>query len=253
MLKNKTILVAGAGGLLGSRLVFSLVEQGASVIATDVDLQGMMARFEKKLPGKGLEKISGVQLDLNDSAQVKLFFSTVKGLDGAVNCAYPRNKKYGTAFFAVELEDFNENVSLHLGASFLFMQQCAAYFQKERTLFSLVNISSVYGIMAPRFEVYDDTPMTMPVEYAAIKSAVLQLSKYLTRYVSSSQFRSNCVSPGGIFDNQPEIFVEKYRKHCLGKGMLDIVDVMGAIIFLLSDESRYLNGQNLVVDDGFSL
>ncbi|WP_240357280.1 SDR family oxidoreductase [Pseudomonas hygromyciniae] len=156
-------------------------------------------------------------------------------------------------FFSVELEDFNENVSLHLGASFLFMQQCAAYFQKERTLFSLVNISSVYGLMAPRFEVYDDTPMTMPVEYAAIKSAVLQLSKYLTSYVSDSQFRSNCVSPGGIFDNQPEVFVEKYRKYCLGKGMLDIVDVMGSIIFLLSDESRYLNGQNLVVDDGFSL
>lgn len=93
----------------------------------------------------------------------------------------------------------------------------------------------------------------MPVEYAAIKSALLQLSKYLTSYVSDSLFRSNSVSPGGIFDNQPTAFLEEYKKHCLGKGMLDIDDVTGSIVFLLSDTSKYLNGQNLVVDDGFSL
>ncbi|MHC8387655.1 oxidoreductase [Pseudomonas sp. MDT2-39-1] len=253
MLRNKTILVAGAGGLLGARLVATLIEQGASVVAIDVNRQSMMARLEKTVAGNGLEKITGIQLDLSDSNQVKLFFSTATGLDGAVNCAYPRNKKYGAKLFDVELEDFNENVSLHLGSSFLFMQQCAAYFQREHRPFSLVNISSIYGVIAPKFEVYENTPMTMPVEYAAIKSALLQLSRYLTSYVSDSLFRSNCVSPGGIFDKQPEQFLEEYRKHCLGKGMLDIDDVTGSIVFLLSDSSKYLNGQNLIVDDGFSL
>lgn len=253
MLKNKTILVAGAGGLLGARLASTLVEQGASVIAIDLDLSSMRSRLEKTVLGSGLEKIRCIQLDLNDSAAVKLLFSSLTGLDGAVNCAYPRNKKYGTKFFDVELEDFNENVSLHLGSSFLFMQQCAAYFKRELSPFSLVNISSIYGVVAPKFEVYENTPMTMPVEYAAIKSALLQLSKYLTRYVSDSRFRSNSVSPGGIFDSQAESFLEEYRKFCLGKGMLDIDDVTGSIVFLLSDHSRYLNGQNLIVDDGFSL
>ncbi|WP_447890181.1 oxidoreductase [Pseudomonas hormoni] len=253
MLKNKTILVVGAGGLLGTRLVSTLVDQGARVIAADVDRHTMMERLEKSLAGNWLDKVTGIELDLNDSTKVKSFFSTVTGLDGAVNCAYPRNKKYGAKFFDVELEDFNENVSLHLGASFLFMQQCAVYFQRERKPFSLVNISSIYGVIAPKFDIYKNTPMTMPVEYAAIKSALLQLSKYLTSYVSDSLFRSNSVSPGGIFDNQPTPFLEEYKKHCLGKGMLDIDDVTGSIVFLLSDNSKYLNGQNLVVDDGFSL
>ena len=71
--------------------------------------------------------------------------------------------------------------------------------------------------------------------------------------MQNSDFRINSVSPGGIFDNQPEIFLSEYKKHTLGKGMLNVDDVSGAISFLLSEHSRYINGQNIVVDDGFSL
>ena len=95
--------------------------------------------------------------------------------------------------------------------------------------------------------------MTMPVEYAAIKSALLHLNRYVTSYVKNSDFRVNSVSPGGILDGQPEPFLASYSQHTLGKGMLDKEDLCGAIRFLLSDEARYINGQNLVVDDGFSL
>lgn len=253
MFKHKTILVAGAGGLLGSNLVLALIEQGASVIAADINRQVMTSRLEALAGFNAAGRLTIIELDLNDSGAVKLFFQSVKGLDGAVNCAYPRNKHYGAKLFDVELEHFNENVSLHLGATFLFMQQCAAYFEREKNPFSLVNISSVYGVIAPRFEVYENTGMTMPVEYAAIKSGVIQLSKYLTAYVSNSLFRSNCVSPGGIFDNQPQAFLDKYKAHCMGKGMLDIGDVTGTVLFLLSENAKYVNGQNIVVDDGFSL
>lgn len=253
MLNNKTILVAGAGGLLGLNLVVSLIEQGASVIAADINGEEMIARLVA-LPGfDPADKLTTIELDLNDVKAVKLFFENIKGLDGAVNCAYPRNKHYGTRFFDVELEHFNDNVSLHLGSTFLFMQQCAVFFEREKKPFSLVNISSVYGVIAPRFDVYEDTSMTMPVEYAAIKSGVIQLSKYLTAYVSNSQFRSNCVSPGGIFDHQPQPFLEKYKAYCMGKGMLDVRDVTGTVMFLLSENAKYINGQNIVVDDGFSL
>lgn len=253
MFKHKTILVAGAGGLLGSNLVLALIEQGASVIAADINRQVMTSRLEALARFNAADKLTIIELDLNDSGAVKLFFKSVNCLDGAVNCAYPRNKHYGAKLFDVELEHFNENVSLHLGATFLFMQQCAAYFEREKHPFSLVNISSVYGVIAPRFEVYENTAMTMPVEYAAIKSGVIQLSKYLAAYVSNSLFRSNCVSPGGIFDNQPQAFLEKYKAHCMGKGMLDIGDVTGTVLFLLSENAKYVNGQNIVVDDGFSL
>lgn len=252
MLKGKSILVAGAGGLLGSTLSAALVAEGAHVIVADINLELMNERLLKQGIDLDNPQVTRVSLDLNDVVSVNTQFASLE-LDGAVNCTYPRNKRYGAKFFDVTLADFNDNVSLHLGSSFLFMQQCAKYFERTGRPFSLVNISSIYGVVAPKFEVYDDTPMTMPVEYAAIKSALIHLSKYLASYVGNSHFRSNCVSPGGILDHQPEQFLQRYKGYTLGKGMLDINDVIGSITFLLSDQARYVNGQNIVVDDGFSL
>ena len=115
------------------------------------------------------------------------------------------------------------------------------------------NIASIYGSMAPRFEVYDGTSMTMPVEYAVIKSAIIQLTRYFAQYFKRKGIKCNSLSPGGIFDNQSPIFIEKYSKYCGLKGMLDTTDVIGALLFLLSDDSLYINGQNIIVDDGYSL
>jgi NAD(P)-dependent dehydrogenase (short-subunit alcohol dehydrogenase family) len=95
--------------------------------------------------------------------------------------------------------------------------------------------------------------MTMPVEYAAIKSAIQHWSKYAAAYVNDSRFRINCVSPGGIFDHQPDAFLEAYKSNTHGAGMLDVEEVVGSVLFLLSEQSRYVTGQNIVVDDGFSL
>jgi NAD(P)-dependent dehydrogenase (short-subunit alcohol dehydrogenase family) len=135
----------------------------------------------------------------------------------------------------------------------LLAQQCAAYFLRNQQKLSLVNISSIYGVITPKFDIYDNTSITMPVEYAAIKSAIIHLNRYVTAYVNNSLFRVNSVSPGGIFDDQPIEFLDKYKEQTLGKGMLDIEDVMGTIMFLLSEQSKYINGQNIIVDDGFTL
>lgn len=252
-LKNKKILIAGAGGLLGSHTVNALLQQGAMIIAADSDDVRMNDRLQAHDVDINHPQISLIKLDLTNTEEVIYFFEKVEALDAAVNCTYPRNKNYGAHFFDVQLKDFNENLSLHLGSAFLLTQQCAAYFIRNRTPFSLVNISSIYGVIAPKFEVYANTSMTMPVEYAAIKSALIHLNKYVVNYVADSAFRVNSVSPGGIFDHQPEAFLNAYKQHTLGKGMLELNDVTGAISFLLSDDSRYINGQNLIVDDGFSL
>ena len=251
--KNKKILIAGAGGLLGSCTVGNLLGQGASIIAVDIDYVKMKEHLQNRDIDVNDAQISLMQLDINNEAEVVDFFERAEALDGAVNCTYPRNKNYGAHFFNVRLNDFNENLSLHLGSAFLFTQQCAAYFVKNKTPFSLVNISSIYGVVAPKFAVYANTSMTLPVEYAAIKSAIIHINKYIVNYVGNSNFRVNSVSPGGIFDHQPEAFLKAYKQHTLGKGMLEEKDVFGAISFLLSENSRYINGQNLIVDDGFSL
>jgi NAD(P)-dependent dehydrogenase (short-subunit alcohol dehydrogenase family) len=142
---------------------------------------------------------------------------------------------------------------LHLGSAFIFTQQCAAYFNTNKQPFSLVNIASVYGVIAPKFSIYDGTQMTMPVEYAAIKAALLNLSKYTVAYVNNSDFRVNCVSPGGIFDHQPDSFLGAYRQNTHGTGMLSPADITGSIMFLLSEQSRHITGQNIIIDDGFTL
>jgi NAD(P)-dependent dehydrogenase (short-subunit alcohol dehydrogenase family) len=252
MLNNKTIVVAGAGGLLGSMLIQCLLKSGASVIATDISIDVIKNRLNQIGCEYVPEFITFERLDVTNDESVVRFFKEKIKIDGAVNCSYPRNKTYGKHFFDVSLESFNENLSLHLGSAFLFSQQCAAYFQKHKTPFSLVNISSIYGVVAPKFEIYEGTNMTMPVEYAAIKAAILQLNKYVSSYVSDSKFRVNSVSPGGILDGQPDSFLEKYKEKTNGTGMLDVNDVLGAILFLLSDSSNFMTGQNLVVDDGFS-
>jgi len=253
MLKGKRILVVGAAGLLGREIVRSIIQEGGEVVAADVSAEALTSLSETL----GSSIVGSVEIDITskDSIRKALEYSegSMGGLDGAVNTAYPRNKNYGRKVFEVTYEDFSENLGLHLGGYFIFMQQCAAYAQEKRESFSLVSMSSIYGVMAPRFGVYEGSNMTMPVEYAAIKSGLLHLNKYFASYMKGSGFRANSVSPGGLLDRQDERFLEKYNSHCMGKGMLDPSDITGAVNFLLSDNSRYIVGQNLVVDDGFSV
>lgn len=250
ILKGKKIFIAGAGGLLGIQLVKKVIDEGGYVIAGDYDLVSTQNKLNELNITSGYELY---QLDITNLESIQEILAIAPDLDGAVNTTYPRNKTYGAHFYDVTLESFNENLSLHLGSSFLFSQQCAAYFQKKQQSFSLVNISSIYGVVAPKFEIYENTKMTMPVEYAAIKSALLHLNKYIVAYVNNSRFRINAVSPGGIFDHQPDAFLEAYKKHTMGAGMLNVESVLGSIIFLLSDDSQYVTCQNIIVDDGFSV
>ncbi len=253
LLVGENVLVIGAGGLLGTKVTKHALEQGAKVIAVDLSLDNLQARLSKEGIDIANSNLSCASLDITVEEDVINFFESGIKITGAVNCTYPRNKAYGAHFFDVKISDFNENLSLHLGSAFLFTQQCAKYFKFNQKPFSLVNISSIYGVIAPKFEIYDNTPMSMPVEYAAIKSAILHLSKYAIKYVKNSLFRINSVSPGGIFDNQPESFLNAYKALTNGEGMLDVNDVIGTIIFLLSPMSKFVTGQNVIVDDGFSL
>ena len=141
---------------------------------------------------------------------------------------------------------------MNLGGYFLTSQQFIDYF-KQQGNGNIINISSIYGVVTPRFEIYKDTDMTTPIEYAAIKSALINLTKYMSKYFKGSNIKFNSVSLGGILNNQPQSFLSAYKSYCNDKGMLDPEDINGVIIFLLSNSSRYINGQNIVIDDGFTL
>lgn len=250
---TKTIMVAGAAGLLGKHIVKTLLAAGHQVLACDLSLDLLQQRLSDAGVDLSVPALNLIQLDLTNTDQVTAFFAQYQHIDGVVNCIYPRNKKYGTDFLAVTLDDFNDNVALNLGSSFFLLQSCAKYFLEHQRPLAVVNFASIYGVVAPEFDIYQDVAFTMPVEYAAIKSALIHLSKYVCKYVSNSDFRVNVISPGGILDQQPVEFTEKYRSKCLGTGMLPAQSIAGTVLFLLSDEARYINGQNIIVDDGFTI
>ena len=146
----------------------------------------------------------------------------------------------------------SQDLSGHLGGAILFSQRMLRHF-KQQGHGNLIHVSSIQGLVAPKFEHYAGTGMVSPIEYSAIKAGIIAATRYLAKYYKGNNIRVNCISPGGILDNQPESFLELYRKACNDKGMLDAQDLVGSLIFLLSDHSRYITGQNLIIDDGWSL
>jgi NAD(P)-dependent dehydrogenase (short-subunit alcohol dehydrogenase family) len=254
MLSRKVIVVAGGAGLLGKCFCASIAEQGGIVVVADVNLEAAEKVAEEIKAAGGLAEAAELNITDADSLDklITALHDSYGHIDAVVNNAYPRNKNWGRKLEDVSYADFCENINLHLGGYFLVAQKFALYF-RSHSGGNIVNLASIYGTMAPRFEVYADTRMTMPVEYAAIKSAIIQLTRYFAQYYKSAGVRCNALSPSGILDQQPEAFLKRYNSHCGRKGMLDANDIVGTLLFLLSDASKYMTGQNLIVDDGFCL
>lgn len=239
-LENKVIVVIGGLGLIGKEFVKAIEENNGIAIVADLNIQSENDVFinitEKKSITEAIEKL--------DKKYGKI--------DAIVNTSYPRNKNYGRDFFNVEYSDFCDMMDTNIGGYFLVSQVFSDYFVKQG-YGNIINLASIYGVVPPKFDIYDNTDMTNPIEYAPIKAGIIHLTKYLATYLKDKNIRVNAISPGGIFNNQDPEFLEKYKKHCINKGMLDATDLNGLLLFLLSDSSKYLNGQNIILDDGFTL
>lgn len=243
------MLVVGGAGLLGRAVCSAVVDAGGKVVLASRNPDASSVRA----PAGTLEALS---VDVSDPASVAKLFEDAPArfgrLDAVVNSAWPRNARFGAKFEDVRYDDFLDNVGRHLGGYFLVCQKAFDHFSRSGGG-SIVNVSSVYGHLPPRFELYEGTPMTKEVEYVVAKAAIDQMTRYLAAYSKGRNIRVNCVSPGGILAGEPGAFVERYNARCLNKGMLDAVDVAGTVVYLLSDLSTYVNGQNITVDDGFAL
>jgi len=256
-LKNKTVIITGGSGLIGSAFSIVSAKYGANVVIIDIDKKksdNLVKQIKEKV---GNDKIIYLKCDITSLNDIKksidIIVSKFGEISTLVNNAYPRNKNYGRKFEDVTYEDFCENINMHLGGYFLITQQVSKIMIKQN-FGNIINMASIYGFVAPKFEIYEDTEMTMPVEYAATKGAIINLTKYFASYLGKYNIRVNCISPGGVFDNQPESFVKKYsQKVLLGKKMAKVDDLTEALLFLLSDGSKYITGQNIIVDGGWSL
>jgi len=245
-------LVAGACGLLGRQVVREIIGQNDYVLATDTNAE----KGEQMLQSLSSERFHFMPMDITDAQSIDqviaMGIEKFGSVDACVNAAYPRTAHWGTPFEDVDFDDLSENLRLQLGGAILLSQRLMRHFTSQECG-NFIHISSIHGIAAPRFEHYEGTSMTSPIEYSAVKSGMITMTRWLAKYYKNKNIRVNCVSPGGILDQQQQSFLKKYRESCTSKGMLAPTDVVGAILFLLSDQSKYINGQNIVVDDGWSL
>ncbi len=241
-LVDKVIVVTGGNGLIGSSILNYLKFSGA--ICINAELYGP-DNLENGTICCDVTKNESVKQALNE---ILLKF---KKIDGFVNNAYPRTTDWGAKFEDIELESWRRNIDMQMNSVFICSQEVLKI-MKRQGFGSIVNISSIYGTVGPDFTVYENTEMTMPAAYSAIKGGIVNFTRYLASYYGPDGIRLNCVSPGGIFDNQKEIFVKQYERKVPMRRMGMPDDISPAVAFLLSDEAGYITGQNLMVDGGWT-
>ena len=255
-MKDKTYFISGGLGLLGAAFVKDLLGRDANLIiadiADDISTQLQSELNEMSYAGNYIYTKMDITSSESIDAAIELGIDRFTKIDGFVNTSFPRNSSYGKDVMEISYEDFCENLNINLGGYFLSSQKFIHHFLGQG-YGNIINISSIYGIIAPRFSIYKDTEINSPVEYAAIKSGLMHITKYFAKYLKGKNIRLNTISPGGIFDNHEDLFAANYSEYTLNKGMLDPSDICGTLAFLLSNESHYINGQNIVVDDGFTI
>jgi len=260
-LDNKVVIVTGGSGLIGRNFIRAILEHGGTAIIADINERTSKEELIKLKDTYGAEQISFFKLDITSAKSIARLIEVVSitygKIDAIVNAAYPRTKNWGKSFEDITYRDFCDNVNLQLGGAFLVSQQLGIFFKKQG-YGNIINLSSIYGIIAPRFEIYGNAAfhgntMTVPIEYSAIKSAIVHMTKFMAKYYKGCNIRVNCIAPGGIFDKQPAKFLKNYNFYGMNKGMLDQTDLNGTLVFLLSDGSKCVNGQTIIVDDGWTL
>lgn len=249
IVKNQVIIILGGSGKLGQCFAENILKKSGKVVIVD----SLKPKFNSSLINKDfifIEKKLSTENCFNDC--IKIANKKFKKIDAVINCLYPGSNLKKNKFENIKKKEINSNLTNHLGLTILALKTFFRYFKKIKRG-NIINMSSIQGISAPKFEHYKNTNMISPIEYTAIKSGVILMTKYLAKYAKNQNIRVNSISPGGIKSGQNKIFLQKYKKSCLNKGMLDPQDIVGTVLFLLSDYSKYINGQNIIIDDGWSL
>ena len=248
-LKNKIAVVTGGAGLIGKKVSLGLAKAGAKVYIADID-----EKNSKKIV-KQDKKMQWISLDItNQDSVIKCIKDIIrkdKKIDIWVNCAYPRTGDWSVKFEDIKYESWKKNIDMHMNGYFLCSQEVAKQMKKQK-MGSIINFSSIYGMVGPDFSIYEKTNTTMPAAYSAIKGGIITFTKYMATYHAKNGIRVNAICPGGIYDNQPQSFVKKYEQKTPMGRMGKPEDIVGSVIFLASDASSYITGHVLTVDGGWT-
>jgi Dehydrogenases with different specificities (related to short-chain alcohol dehydrogenases) len=172
-------------------------------------------------------------------------------IDVLVNGAAGRTPGFFKPFEEYELSDWNAVVAANLTGTFLCCQAVGPQMKKGGGG-SIINTSSIYGVVAPDQRIYDGSSINTPAVYSASKAGVIGLTRYLATYWAEDKIRVNTITPGGMFNEQEPEFVRRYESRTPLGRMGRPHELRGAIVFLASEMSSYVTGHNLVVDGGWT-
>jgi NAD(P)-dependent dehydrogenase (short-subunit alcohol dehydrogenase family) len=255
--KNKITFISGATGNIGKKLCEKFAREGSDLIITDKNRKSLET-IKKKLNKRFNIKVNYVESDLTDYesrvTMLKFIKKNFKKIDFIINNAgftgSQRNKlDWNGNIDEQKIELWNKAIEVNLSSIFHISKELKIL-QKKNNNSVIINLGSIYSVLGPDLALYKSTNLGSPAAYFASKGGLLQLTRWLAS--SLAPIRVNMVSPGGIYNNQPNKFVKKYVKKLLIKRMCKVDDVVYLVQFLCSNQSSYITGQNILVDGGIS-
>ena len=251
---GKVIVVTGGYGHLGNAICASLLKSGAIVYVAARDQEKFKSIFTEELKTSE-ERLHFLKCDINSTESISSAFRelmNIEGrLDGLINNAFGSR---GQSPYNMSREDFNYTLDGSLGSVFDSIKLAIPHLSEGACI---VNVSSMYGIVAPDFNVYQDNPEYLnPPHYGAAKAGVIQLSKYYSSLLGDRGIRVNTVSPGPFPSYQvqkDELFIAQLKKRTL-LGLIGLPEELAGIFtFLMSDAAKFITGQNFVIDGGWTV
>lgn len=251
-LKGRTALVTGGCGHLGSALCRALAEAGASVILTSRD-HARAAAFATNLPVAAGAQHHGIALDQTDSSDIERCFveavSLGEQIDILVNNGHDPSAKDWTT---VDAEAFTRQLA-NATAYFLLARHLRDHLVGRQSAGSIIQLGSMYGLVGSYPDTYEGVSLASPVAYQTLKGGIVQMTRHLAVYWARDNVRVNCLSPGPFPSaSAPAELVSRLRRKSPMGRMGVPEELKGAVVFLASDASSYLTGQNLVIDGGWT-
>jgi NAD(P)-dependent dehydrogenase (short-subunit alcohol dehydrogenase family) len=260
-LDGKVAVVTGGAGILGRGYCRALAERGAEVIVADIE-QSACDNLASMLAVETGAKVRGLAVDLSSETSVVDWASAILDKHGRVDVLMNNAAAKAEGFFAplenYSLQTWNEVMAVNVNAVFLAVRELGPG-MAERGNGSIINVASIYGIVGPDQRIYEGSwyedmggAINTPMIYAATKGAVVSMTRYLATYWGPKGVRCNCLTPGGVASGQNEEFDRQYSARVPLGRMAKAEEMIGAFLFLASDASSYVNGQNIIVDGGWT-
>ncbi len=252
-LKNKVAVVTGGSGFFGKQICDSLLELNCKVISLDIN----KANTHKRIKSINFENVLvDITNEKQTEAKIQYIIKKYKKIDILVNNAAidykPKIKSKSSSFEKTTLENWFFEINVGLTGTFICSKLVSKYMIKKKSGI-ILNIASDLSVIAPDQRLYSHMGSFKPITYSVIKHAIVGLTKYLASYLAKHKIRVNCISPGGIENNQDKTFLKKIKTLIPLGRMANKNEYKEIIQFLCSDSSSYMTGQNIVIDGGRSI